>query len=100
MQRPSAEIARLDGHVTAAAGPKLPPQPAGDGEFRQVIRFSHLRGVTARGSGTMNDDRPQSIVARGYDRVAEEYARLESGAEWPRLRWLDEVLRRLPDGSR
>lgn len=40
------------------------------------------------------------VVARGYDRVAEEYARLESATEWPRLRWLDELLAMLPGGSR
>jgi SAM-dependent methyltransferase len=43
---------------------------------------------------------PQEIVARGYDRVAEQYARLEAGVEWPRMRWLRDLLARLPAGSR
>jgi cyclopropane fatty-acyl-phospholipid synthase-like methyltransferase len=42
----------------------------------------------------------RDIVADGYDRVADAYAHLETGTEWPRLRWLAEVLDRLPDGSR
>ncbi|MEV0727508.1 class I SAM-dependent methyltransferase [Polymorphospora sp. NPDC050346] len=40
------------------------------------------------------------VVARGYDRVAQAYAGLEDGVEWPRLRRLRELLARLPDGSR
>jgi hypothetical protein len=48
----------------------------------------------------VSDQSPQRIVARGYELVVEEYAGLESTADWPRLRWLDEVLRRLPDRSR
>lgn len=47
----------------------------------------------------MSNDLPEN-VARGYDQVADEYARLESAGDWPRMRWLDEVLRRLPDRSR
>lgn len=43
---------------------------------------------------------PARIVAEGYDRVAEAYAALESGAEWPRMRWLARVLDELKDGSR
>lgn len=46
------------------------------------------------------DDQWGDTVAQGYDRVAEEYLRLEDAGEWPRMRWLDEVLRRLPDRSR
>lgn len=42
----------------------------------------------------------REVVASGYDQVAEEYARLEGAEDWPRLRWLEEVLQRLPDGSR
>jgi hypothetical protein len=42
----------------------------------------------------VNDDQ-QAAVARGYDQVADEYARLEHAAEWPRMRWLDEVQARL-----
>jgi ubiquinone/menaquinone biosynthesis C-methylase UbiE len=42
----------------------------------------------------------KGIVAAGYDRVASRYAELEApGREWPRMRWLDEVLSRLPDRS-
>ena len=42
---------------------------------------------------------PTDIVARGYDAVADRYARLEE-VEWPRLRWLRDLLARLPDGAR
>lgn len=42
----------------------------------------------------------KKIVAAGYDQVASRYAGLEAaGREWPRMRWLREVLSRLPDGS-
>jgi ubiquinone/menaquinone biosynthesis C-methylase UbiE len=44
-------------------------------------------------------DSPQKIVARGYDRVAAEYARLEGDAEWPRMRWLGKLLQQLDPGS-
>ena len=43
---------------------------------------------------------PQDVVAHGYDRVAEEYAALEGEHEWPRMRWLREVLAQLPRDSR
>jgi cyclopropane fatty-acyl-phospholipid synthase-like methyltransferase len=46
----------------------------------------------------MTDD-PARIVAAGYDRVAEEYARLEEGVEWPRLRRLQALLAQLEPGS-
>jgi ubiquinone/menaquinone biosynthesis C-methylase UbiE len=43
---------------------------------------------------------PKRIVEAGYDQVASRYAELEaSGAEWPRMRWLREMLSRLPDHS-
>jgi cyclopropane fatty-acyl-phospholipid synthase-like methyltransferase len=42
---------------------------------------------------------PQELVARGYDRAAERYARLEGEIEWPRMRWLGDLLARLPAGS-
>lgn len=48
----------------------------------------------------MSENHWDATVARGYDQVADEYARLEDNAEWPRMRWLDEILRRLPDRSR
>ena len=41
----------------------------------------------------------KQIVAQGYDQVAGQYARLEEGAEWPRLRWLKKLLARLEPGS-
>jgi SAM-dependent methyltransferase len=41
---------------------------------------------------------PREIVASGYDAVAESYARLEE-SEWPRIRWLRDLLDRLPDGA-
>jgi hypothetical protein len=40
-------------------------------------------------------DSPQSIVERGYDKVAAEYARLEGDAAWPRMRWLKKLLEQL-----
>ena len=42
---------------------------------------------------------PLQIVAQGYDQVADKYARLEAGAEWPRMRWLRKVLDNLEAGS-
>ncbi len=41
------------------------------------------------------------IVAAGYDQVAQRYAALEAeGEQWPRIRWLRELLDQIPDGSR
>jgi hypothetical protein len=37
-------------------------------------------------------DSRREIVERGYDQVADQYARLEGGAGWPRLRWLSKLL--------
>lgn len=48
----------------------------------------------------MTDEHVPATVARGYDQVAEEYAQLEAAGDWPRMRWLDEVLQRLPDRAR
>jgi SAM-dependent methyltransferase len=51
----------------------------------------------------MNDegttDATGGVVGPGYDRAAEEYARLEGETPWPRIRWLEKLLDRLPDGS-
>lgn len=44
-------------------------------------------------------EQPQDLVARGYDAVADRYAALERDVAWPRLRWLDELLNRVPDGE-
>jgi len=44
-------------------------------------------------------DDPGRIVAAGYDRIADEYARLEEGVEWPRLRRLKALLESLEAGS-
>jgi cyclopropane fatty-acyl-phospholipid synthase-like methyltransferase len=41
----------------------------------------------------------RKTVAAGYDAVAEAYARLEDGEEWPRMRWLADLLARLDAGS-
>jgi SAM-dependent methyltransferase len=38
----------------------------------------------------------EELVARGYDRIADAYARLEGEVEWPRLARLRDLLRRLP----
>jgi cyclopropane fatty-acyl-phospholipid synthase-like methyltransferase len=40
------------------------------------------------------------LVAEGYDRVADAYARLERETDWPRMRWLGDLLRRLPPHAR
>lgn len=42
---------------------------------------------------------PKDIVATGYDAVALRYARLEGDEEWPRMRWLADLLARLAEGS-
>jgi hypothetical protein len=31
------------------------------------------------------------MVEQGYDQVAQDYARLEGVAEWPRMRWLNRM---------
>ena len=41
----------------------------------------------------------RDLVERGYDAVADRYAALEAGNEWPRLRRLRELLALLPDGA-
>jgi cyclopropane fatty-acyl-phospholipid synthase-like methyltransferase len=44
---------------------------------------------------------PRAIVESGYDAVADRYAALESrDQEWPRMRWLRELLDRLEPGAR
>ncbi len=50
----------------------------------------------ANGTGTKD---PKQIVERGYDQVASQYARLEDGDRWPRMRWLEKLLHALPAGS-
>ena len=43
---------------------------------------------------------PRQVVAAGYVKVALRYLELERDeSEWPRMRWLRELLSRLPDGS-
>lgn len=42
---------------------------------------------------------PKKLVEQGYDRVAAEYAQLEQGESWPRMRWLRKILERLAPGS-
>jgi ubiquinone/menaquinone biosynthesis C-methylase UbiE len=44
-------------------------------------------------------DDPKQIVEQGYDQVAAQYARLEGEDDWPRVRWLEKLLRTLPRGS-
>ncbi len=39
------------------------------------------------------------VVEQGYDRVAQDYARLEGVTDWPRMRWLTKVLNRLQPGA-
>jgi cyclopropane fatty-acyl-phospholipid synthase-like methyltransferase len=43
---------------------------------------------------------PKQIVARGYDAIALRYAEWKDASGWPTMRWLRELLARLPDGSR
>jgi ubiquinone/menaquinone biosynthesis C-methylase UbiE len=43
---------------------------------------------------------PKEIVARGYDAIALRYAEWKDASGWPTMRWLRELLERLPDGSR
>lgn len=50
-------------------------------------------------NNTPDDNDPKRLVARGYDHVAHEYARLEQNTEWPRILWLKKVLNRLEPGS-
>jgi ubiquinone/menaquinone biosynthesis C-methylase UbiE len=42
---------------------------------------------------------PKHVVEQGYDQVANEYAHLEDGTEWPRMRRLRKVLSYLPSDS-
>ncbi len=42
---------------------------------------------------------PKKIVERGYDRVAHTYAGLEGSVQWPRLKWLQDLLGRLTPGT-
>jgi ubiquinone/menaquinone biosynthesis C-methylase UbiE len=35
---------------------------------------------------------PKHVVEQGYDQVANEYAHLEDGKEWPRMRWLKKMM--------
>ncbi len=42
---------------------------------------------------------PKQLVTQGYDQVAQTYARLEQETEWPRMRWLNKLLKQLPPGS-
>jgi len=49
-------------------------------------------------NGTNSND-PKRVVERGYDQVAQDYARLEGETEWPRMRWLRKLLNRLEPGS-
>jgi cyclopropane fatty-acyl-phospholipid synthase-like methyltransferase len=51
--------------------------------------------------GEQAKDSVGEVVARGYDRVAEEYAALESQhSPWPRLERVQAFIADLPDGSR
>jgi SAM-dependent methyltransferase len=43
---------------------------------------------------------PKEIVRRGYDAIADRYDEWAASFETPELRWIGELLDRLPDGSR
>ncbi len=47
----------------------------------------------------ISSEGPKRVVEKGYDRMAEEYGRLEEGTVWPRMRWLSKLLDRLEPGS-
>jgi len=42
---------------------------------------------------------PKHVVEQGYDQVADKYAHLEDGTEWPRMRWVRKMLSYLSPGS-
>jgi SAM-dependent methyltransferase len=42
---------------------------------------------------------PKEIVRTGYDTIADRYAAWAATFETPELRWVDELMSRLPDGS-
>jgi cyclopropane fatty-acyl-phospholipid synthase-like methyltransferase len=49
----------------------------------------------------MPSDDVGTLVATGYDRVADRYERLElPEREWPRMRWLERLLDEVPAGAR
>ena len=43
--------------------------------------------------------KPQTIVEKGYDKVAQAYSRLEGDEPWPRMKWLSKALAELESGS-
>jgi cyclopropane fatty-acyl-phospholipid synthase-like methyltransferase len=49
-------------------------------------------------AGALNDG-PKRIVADGYDAIADSYYEWASSFHTPAMRWLDELLDRLDDGS-
>jgi cyclopropane fatty-acyl-phospholipid synthase-like methyltransferase len=53
-----------------------------------------------QGNANRSRTEKERLVAKGYDRVADAYERLEGEREWPRMRWLDDLLRLLPPHSR
>jgi SAM-dependent methyltransferase len=61
------------------------------------LRWRVLTFVKVR----MMMDEVGNMIAQGYDRVADEYAALESGSDpWPRLARVKALIADLPDGSR
>ena len=50
-------------------------------------------------TGTSEAPDPKRVVERGYDQVADAYARLESETIWPRMRWLGKLLDALQPGA-
>ncbi len=57
-----------------------------------------MSGATIRRLPARED--PKEIVARGYDAIALRYAEWSDASGWPTMRWLRDLLERLPDGSR
>jgi SAM-dependent methyltransferase len=45
------------------------------------------------------NERPEEVVRRGYDAIAERYAEWASSFESPAMRWVEALQARLPDGA-
>lgn len=46
-----------------------------------------------------NKSDARQVVTHDYDQVARAYAELESEAPWPRMRWVEKLMLKLPSGS-
>lgn len=71
----------------------------GDGRWSAGLRCQRTACVKRRIFLVLDSERVRETVASGYDAVAEAYARLEGEDEWPRVRWLADLLACLDAGS-